>query len=294
MRLIGYMFSQAFRSIWRNKLSSFLSALTTGFALFLLGTSFLVSINLGFMYQMAETQMEIQAYMNKEATYSELASAATQIREMPGVSEVKFVSKEDALEELREMFKDKASVLDSLEEDNPLPPSVRIKTVGAEEIPGVVEALKSIDVVDDVMYQEEVSKRLVQVGKAVQYLSLGGMLVVGLVSVMVIANSIRLAIDARRQEIGIMKLVGATDGFVLMPFLFEGIFLGFLGSALGTGFALGAYNWVAGKIAEFIPFMPIVGLDSRSIWDMFGIMALTGVMVGLTGSAFSVRRHLRV
>ncbi|HHX11057.1 MAG TPA: ABC transporter permease [Firmicutes bacterium] len=294
MRLVGYMFSQTFRSIWRNKGSSFLSALTTGFALFLLGISFLVSVNLGFMYQMAETQMEIQAYMDKEATWTQLAGAVSQIREIPGVSEVKYVSKEDALEELREMFKDKASVLDSLEEDNPLPPNVRIKTVGAEHIPDVVEALQSLDIVDDVMYQEEVSRRLVQIGKAVQYLSLGGMLVVGLVSVMVIANSIRLAIDARRQEIGIMKLVGATDGFVLMPFLLEGVLLGLLGSVIGTGFAMGGYNWVSVKIAEFIPFMPIVGLDQESIWNMFGIMALTGVMVGLTGSAFSVRRHLRV
>ena len=113
------MFSQTFRSLWRNKLSSFLSSLTTGFALFLLGTSFLVSINLGYMYQMAESQMEIQAYMNKEASDAELAAAVTQIRDMPGVSEVKFVSKEAALEELKDMFKDKASVLDSLEEDSP-------------------------------------------------------------------------------------------------------------------------------------------------------------------------------
>jgi cell division transport system permease protein len=288
------MFSQTFRSLWRNKLSSFLSSLTTGFALFLLGTSFLVSINLGYMYQMAESQMEIQAYMNKEASDAELAAAVTQIRDMPGVSEVKFVSKEAALEELKDMFKDKASVLDSLEEDSPLPPSVRVNTTGAEQIPVVVEALKSIDVINDVIYQEEVSERLAQIGKAVQYLSLGGMLIVGIVAVMVIANSIRLAIDARRQEIGIMKLVGATDGFVLMPFLLEGVFLGFLGSALGTGFAVGVYNWVAGKIAEFIPFMPIVGLETQSIQEMFGIMALTGVIVGLTGSAFSVRRHLRV
>ena len=157
----------------------------------------------------------------------------------------------------------------------------------------MVEALKSIDVVDDNVSGRSI-KAVCASRQSRAILSLGGMLVVGLVSVMVIANSIRLAIDARRQEIGIMKLVGATDGFVLMPFLLEGVFLGFLGSALGTGFALGVYNWVAGKIAEFIPFMPIVGLDSRSIWDMFGIMALTGVMVGLTGSAFSVRRHLRV
>ncbi len=288
------MFSQAFRSLWRNKLSSFLSSVTTGFALFLLGISFLISINLGYMYRMAETQMEIQAYIDKDATYAQVAAVVSEIREVAGVSEVRYVSKQDALEELKEMFQDKASVLDSLEEENPLPASVRIKTTHAEDIPGVVETLKNLAIVDDVIYQEEVSRRLVSIGRAVQYLSLGGMLVVGVVSVMVIANSIRLAIDARRQEIGIMKLVGATDGFVLTPFLLEGIFLGFLGSVIGTGFAVGVYNWVFGKIAEFIPFMPIFDLDLTSAMDMFGIMALTGIMVGIAGSAFSVRRHLKV
>ena len=120
------------------------------------------------------------------------------------------------------------------------------------------------------------------------------MAVVGVVAVMVIGNSIRLTIDARRQEIGIMKLVGATDGFVVTPFLLEGILLGFLGSIVGTGFAVGVYNWIFTKIAEFIPFMPMFNLDFTSASDMFGIMALTGVMVGIAGSAFSVRRHLKV
>ncbi len=294
MRLVGYMFSQSFKNIWRNKLSSFLSSLTTGLALFLLGISFLISINLGYMYKMAETQMEIQAYIDKEASNTQISQVVGEIREIAGVSEVKYVSKQDALEELKEMFQDKASVLDSLEDENPLPPSVRVKTTNAEKIPGVVDELKQISIVDDVIYQEEVSRRLVSIGRAVQYLSIGGMAVVGVVAVMVIGNSIRLTIDARRQEIGIMKLVGATDGFVVTPFLLEGILLGFLGSIVGTGFAVGVYNWIFTKIAEFIPFMPMFNLDFTSASDMFGIMALTGVMVGIAGSAFSVRRHLKV
>ena len=165
MRLVGYMFSQSFKNIWRNKLSSFLSSLTTGLALFLLGISFLISINLGYMYKMAETQMEIQAYIDKEASNTQISQVVGEIREIAGVSEVKYVSKQDALEELKEMFQDKASVLDSLEDENPLPPSVRVKTTNAEKIPGVVDELKQISIVDDVIYQEEVSRRLVSIGR---------------------------------------------------------------------------------------------------------------------------------
>ncbi len=260
----------------------------------MLGISFLISINLGYMYKMAETQMEIQAYIIKDTAYAQVANTVTQIREMPGVSDVKYISKSDALEELKEMFQDKASVLDSLEEENPLPESVRIKTTDVEQIPPVVETLKQLPIVDDVIYQEEVSRRLASIGRVVQYLSIGGMLIVGVVSVMVIANSIRLAIDARSQEIGIMKLVGATDGFVLMPFLLEGVFLGVFGSMIGAGVSISIYRWVFVKISEFIPFMPMLDLDLTSTLDMFGIMVLTGVMVGMAGSALSVKRHLKV
>ncbi len=288
------MFSEAFRSLWRNKLSSFLSSLTTGFALFLLGISFLVSINLGYIYTVAEQQMEIQAYIIKDATAEQISTAVDQVQKIQGVSTVKYVSKEDALEELKLMFKDKASVLDSLKEENPLPASIRVRTSSVEQIDAVVAEIRTLDVVDDVIYQEEVSRRMMSIGRAVQYVSLGGMVAVGAVSIMVIGNSIRLTIDSRRHEIAVMKLVGATDGFVVGPFILEGVVIGIFGSILGTVFAVGIYNWLFEKLYEFIPFVPMYVLDAQSKLQMFGIMAVTGIVVGVAGSVLSVRRHLKV
>ena len=288
------MFSEAFRSLWRNKLSSFLSSLTTGFALFLLGISFLVSINLGYIYTVAEQQMEIQAYIIKDATAEQISTAVDQVQKIQGVSTVKYVSKEDALEELKLMFKDKASVLDSLKEENPLPASIRVRTSSVEQIDAVVAEIRTLDVVDDVIYQEEVSRRMMSIGRAVQYVSLGGMVAVGAVSIMVIGNSIRLTIDSRRHEIAVMKLVGATDGFVVGPFILEGVVIGIFGSILGTFFAVGIYNWLFEKLYEFIPFVPMYVLDAQSKLQMFGIMAVTGIVVGVAGSVLSVRRHLKV
>jgi len=188
LRFIGYVFSEAFRSLWRSKLSSFLSSLTTGFALFLLGISFLVSVNLGYIYTVAEQQMEIQAYIIKDATAEQISAAVERVQGIPGVSTVKYVSKEDALEELKLMFKDKASVLDSLKEENPLPASIRVKTTGVDEIDAVVAEIQTLDIIDDVIYQEEVSRRMMSIGRAIQYVSLGGMVAVGAVSIMVIGN----------------------------------------------------------------------------------------------------------
>ena len=120
------------------------------------------------------------------------------------------------------------------------------------------------------------------------------MVAVGAVSIMVIGNSIRLTIDSRRHEIAVMKLVGATDGFVVGPFILEGVVIGIVGSILGTFFAVGIYNWLFERLYAFIPFMPMYVLDTQSKLQMFGIMAITGIVVGAAGSVLSVRRHLKV
>jgi cell division transport system permease protein len=255
--------------------------------------AFLINLNLNFMFTVVQNQLEIQAYLRTDVSDREASATAEAIKKLPGVAEVKFVSRALALEELRQMFQDKAAILDGLDQ-NPLPPSVRIKTAGVADVPGVVSAVRKLGTVEDVIYQEEASRRLASLGRASQFVSLGGMLVVGLVAVMVIGNSTRLTIDARRHEIGIMKLVGATDEFIIGPFLLEGIVLGMLGGLLGTGLVVGLYVWVVATVETALPFIPVLRLTARTAADMLGIMLATGVAVGTLGSVISLRRYLNV
>jgi len=289
----GYLLSETAKSLFRNKASSLLSALTTAFALFLLGVSFLVNLNFRFLIQSAERQMEIQAYLRKDLGAKEAEAIVESVKKMGGVTDVKYVSKEEAFEELKSMFGDKSSVLAGLDQ-NPLPASIRVKTVSAEVIPVVVSKLKELPQFDDVIYQEEAARRLASIGRVVRLASLGGVVLVGFVAVMVIGNSIRLTIDAKRHEISIMKLVGATDSFITGPFLFQGMILGILGALLGCILAVLLYLWVYSRIGETIPFMPILKLDLKTAGDMLGIMLLTGTGVGVAGSVFSLRRYLGV
>lgn len=290
----GYLLGETGKSIWRNKMTSFLSCATTALSLFLLGVAFLINLNLTFMFTVVQDQMEIQAYLVKEATESQGLDTADAIRQLPGVSEARYVSKSDALKELTEMFQDKSSVLKGLGDENPLPASVRVKTTTPAGVPEVVAELKRFAIVEDVLYQEEASRRLASLGRASQYVSLGGMLVVGLVAVMVIGNSIRLTIDGRRHEIAIMKLVGATDEFITGPFLLQGMVLGILGGLFGAGMVVGLYSWVIGRVDVVLPFIPVARLTMRTAGDMLGIMLVTGVAVGTVGSVMSLRRHLTV
>ena len=275
-------------------MSSFLSCATTALSLFLLGVAFLININLRLMFTVVQSQMEIQAYLKADATLDQAAAVVQAVKKMPGVTDVKYVSKAEALEELKAMFQEKASVLEGLGEENPLPASVRVKTASPDDVPSVVAEIKKFSTVDDVIYQEEASRRLVSLGRASQLVSLGGMLVVGLVAIMVIGNSIRLSIDARRHEIAIMKLVGATDGLIVGPFLMEGVVLGVLGGLLGAGLVVGLYTWVVGGLESTLPFIPIARLNMDTAGRMLGIMLTTGVAVGVVGSVTSLRRHLDV
>jgi cell division protein FtsX len=162
------------------------------------------------------------------------AEAAIQVAQaLNGVAEVRYVSREEAFRELQEMFQEKATVLEGIE--NPLPASIRLTTFRPEDVPDVVARLREIPCVDDVIYQEEASRNLAVLGRVSQVLSLGGTVIVGLVAITVIGNSTRMTIEARRHEIGIMKLVGATDGFVVGPFVLTGIVLGMFGGLLEPG-----------------------------------------------------------
>lgn len=290
--LVGYVFSETHKSIWRNRMSSFLSCGTTALALFLLGVAIIISLNLDYIFTDVERQLEIQAYLKMETPDEEAAALVKMCEGMDGVAGVRFVSKDEAFEELRQMFQDKAAVLEGIE--NPLPASIRITTLRAEDVPKVVEQVKELPWIDDVIYQEEASRNLAVLGRVTQALSLGGTVVVGLVAVTVIGNTTRMTIEARRHEIAIMKLVGATDGFVVGPFVLTGIVLGILGGLLGAGLCLGLYNYLTESLEKVLPFIPILSLSREAILNITGILVLTGVAVGTLGAALSLRRHLDV
>lgn len=288
----GYLISETHKSIWRNRMSSFLSCGTTALALFLLGVAIIISLNLVYIFTDVQSQLEIQAYLKMETSEEDAASAVQTCQALDGVAEVRYVSKEEAFLELQEMFQDKAAVLEGIE--NPLPASIRLTTFRAEDVPGVVERLKGFPWVDDIIYQEEASRNLAVLGRVCQVLSLGGTVIVGLVAITVIGNTTRMTIEARRHEIAIMKLVGATDGFVIGPFVLAGIVLGMFGGLFGAGLSIGLYNYVTASLGSILPFIPILSLTRETALNMTGILVLTGVIVGVLGSALSLRRHLNV
>lgn len=287
-----YAFAEAWRGLRRNGLSSFLSFLTTFIALSLLGATFLVEANLRYMFRTVEQGVDVQAFLKKDASATEIDEILAAAREIRGVSEVTYVSPEDGLKELREMFQDMAPVLDGLETNNPLPPKIEVKTTGVGEIVSVASSLREIPGVEDVIYQKEAQEKLEAMGRVLQIAGLAGVISMGVVSVLVIGNSIRLTIIARRHEVAIMKLVGATDGFITAPFFFEGLMLGFFGALAASGMLIGTYYWLSDWLVVTLPYLPVLPLDGRLANDILIILGITGLAVGGLGSTLSLRKYL--
>ncbi|HHY92085.1 MAG TPA: ABC transporter permease [Firmicutes bacterium] len=281
------------RSLVRNRLMSLASISTVALSLLILGVFLLGVANLNHIASTLENQVEVTAYLDDKVTGAAQPELVEQVKELPGVREARFVSKEEALQRLKEQFGERRDLLAAVEKNNPLRNAVEVRTLTPQDVKPVVGELKKLPGVAKVSFKEEIIARLFALTRAIRYAGLGVVLLLVAGTVFLISNTIRLTVFARRREISIMKLVGATDWFIRWPFLLEGLCLGFLGSLPAVLLVVRFYTWLAANVYSTLPFIPLLGPD-----ELLGRLSLLllglGVLVGGLGSAVSVRRFLRV
>jgi cell division transport system permease protein len=269
----------------RAPLLSALSVTTIAFALFVVGLFGLVAVNLQAALDRIAERVEIVAYV-LPGTPGEAAAAALQdIEAFPEVARARYVSEEEALarargelEEFRDLFREL--------ERNPLPPSIEVGLREGfrdpEHVRDVAERLRGFAIVDDVRYGRDWVEKLDRLRRLAGAVSLVVGAAFALVAVIIIGTTIRMAVLQRSREIAIMRLVGATDGFIRLPFLLQGALKGLLGGGLAVGLA-----WVA--------YTAITRLFEGAFFTLPQALAIVGfgAVIGLLGSAVSVGRHLR-
>ncbi len=295
MRLSTWEFyiRETLLSLRRNSLMSLASISTVALSFLILGLFVLLVVNLNHMADTLEAQVEIAAYLDSELEEAEIARIAREIKALPGVKESEFVSREEALDRLREQFGERQDLLDSVEEMNPLRHSFEIKAEEAEQVKVVAQEVGRIEGVAEVKYRQEVVERLFSLTRSIRIAGLVLVVLLLMATVFLISNTIRLTVFARRREIGIMKLVGATDWFIRWPFILEGILLGVLGTLVSVLILRRLYDWVVASIYRSLPFIPVIppeGIMQPLILLLFGL----GFFVGAFGSLVSLRRFLRV
>jgi cell division transport system permease protein len=293
LNIVGYYFREAVQSIWRNSWLSMASIGVVAVSLFILGSSLLLVLNVNSMVGALESRVEINVFIKDKTTPAQIKEMEEGLRSMPDISEVRFISKTQALEEMKEKFGDKKEILSGLEEKNPLPDTFRIKTASIEMVQPLAQQIEGLPQVDQVRYGQNVVEKLVAFGRWVRLAGLVAMILFAIAAVFLIATTTRLSVYARRREIGIMKYLGATNWFVRGPFLLEGMLLGFLGSVLAVMVIYFGYFSLVGTIKVSLLFMLTVTDPGLILPVLEGLVAL-GLIIGAAGSTISMRKFLMV
>ncbi len=292
-RLIGRSAVEGLKSIWAHGLMSLASVGTVAVSLLVLAVFLVVAANLSYIADILESQVEVVAYCRPEFDRHWEETLLDKARAIPGVGEVTFVSRAEALDRLRDQFGTQADLLSAVEQDNPLRDSLEITVANPDRIEEVARGIAAIDSIEDVAYQQEVVQRLYSVTEALRTAGVGLIFLLAAATFLLISNTIRLTIYARRDEIEVMRLVGATAGFIWGPLVVEGLLLGLIGAGLAGAGVFWGYSDLLESIQASLPFLPLLATQPL-MGNLIQLLAITGGLLGLLSSWFSAQRYVRI
>ncbi len=288
VRTFKYFFKESFTSLIRNRWMSLASIGAVASALIVFGSFLLLSVNFDYILKDVESQVEITAYLEDSVEQESIAKLNRDIAAISEVKEIKFISKEEAIEEFKEQVG--KELLEGIE--NPLPNSFRIKVNDPHEVAAVAEKIERFAGIEEVKYGKGIVEKLFNIIYWLRMIGLAIMIVFACVSIFIISNTIRLTVFARRREISIMKYIGATDWFVRWPFLIEGMILGLIGSFVAIGVLALAYKYLYITVKLNIPMISLLPIEGFYEYAL-GFLGI-GMLIGAFGSSFSIKRFLNV
>jgi cell division transport system permease protein len=288
---VAFSLRRAWQGFWRNALMSLAATLTMVLMLLLLAGFFVLQNVLLASLSFVEQKVEVVAYVEHNTTRDQVDSLVASIRTMPEVASVEFISRDEALQRLRETQaaqgrEDLSKYLDT----NPLYASVNVKLRDPRDLGAVTEVLREEPVVRNVLNIEALVDRVLTVTSFVRTAGLAMVVIVGVIVLFIIVNTIRLAVVARAEEIEIMRLVGASDAFIRWPFGFEGALVGLLGALIALGLLTAGAEPLSEAMVGFFNVLPLrLGSVAR---DTALLVLGTGLGLGVLGSWVSVRTYL--
>lgn len=311
----GYVGKQGVKNIWRNKMFSLASIATMSACIFLFGLFFSILVNFQYIIKSAEEGVAITVFFNDDATEEQKKEIGEQLESRDDVSEVKYVSADDAWAEFqKEYFGDNPELAEGFEDDNPLAGSdnyeVYMKTVKGDNKDliakskslsatqqDLVKFAQSLDGVRQVNKSDVVANTLSSVNMLVAYVSIAIIAILLGVSIFLISNTVTTGITVRKEEIAIMKYIGAKDFVVRSPFVIEGLIIGLFGAVIPLALLYFLYDKAVVYIMEkfsilknIITFLPVGNVYIY----LLPIGLAMGIGIGFLGSYFTVRKHLRV
>lgn len=300
---VGYFVRESFVSFRRNWVMSLGAVITIYLSLLLVGASVGSSVIVNNIVKSVEDKVSIRIFLKDGAAPEDVEALQNALIKDERVKTVTYTSKEEALDEFKQTMEDSPEIVDQLEV-NPLPASLDLDLEDPRDVTDVVAVIKANETFPNVAdkpeepekslkYGQQIVNQLFAFTRILRTIGVAFIAMLAVISLIFINNSIRLAIYARRKEIGIMRLVGASNWFIRTPFLMEGVIQSLIGAFLALG-TLGLIQmYLIPAIREQLPFLPFA-ISGTAAVQISLILVFSGIVIGAVGSGFALRRYLKV
>lgn len=300
IRSVGYCTRQGFKNIGRNRLFSLASIATISSCIFLFGVFFCIVFNFQNMVKETEKNLCVTVFFDKDITEDRIKEIGADIRLREEVERVEYTSADEAWDEFKvNYFAGYEELAEDFKDDNPLvySSSYAIYLNDPAMQSNLVAYLESTDGIRKVNYSADTARNITDVAKLVGYISIAIIIVLLAVSIFLISNTITVGVTVRKEEISIMKLIGATDSFVKAPFVVEGVIIGLIGSLIPLGIIYFAYEYIVDYICSKITFFVTGGYFvplNEVIICLVPVSLILGIGIGFIGSGITLRKHVKI
>ena len=295
---LGYLIGEGFSNVFKNKKSTGASLMIMCATMIIFGVFLILGENINHFVAEVEQAQGIQVFATDEATDEQIQKLGEDIQKINGVNTIEYRSKEAALDQMKERFSENEELLEGYDgENNIFTASYVVTLTDLNLSTQVQDEISKLENVKKITSSDETVSTLIDLANGVKIVTGVILVLLIIISIFIIANTIKLTVHARRKEISIMKYVGATNGFIRWPFIVEGMIIGIIASAISIVIVAVAYNFVADQMVNS-QFMRMVNVSLVSFSDMFNsiifVYMLLGIGIGALGSIISMRKYLKV
>ena len=292
MSSLGYLIKEGFKNIFNNRMMSLAAIGVLISCLVLTGSAVMLSVNVANIVDEVGDANVTKVFLDIDLERYEALALGPELRAMDNIKDAEFVAKEDAIEDYRGMMsEDIFNDMRGSGKGNPLPYAYNITMEDVSKYDDTVAALKKVDGVESVSSHREVAQRLTSLSSLITMMSFWIILALAVISLFIVSNTIRMTMFAHRFEISIMKSVGASNHFVRIPFIIEGVIIGLVSAGVSIGLLYLLSDAVLSAAQKFLDFHYTPFTDV--MWYIIGGFLAAGVLVGVVGSWVSIRRFLK-
>lgn len=284
----------ALEGLWFNRNVVISSVVIVISSLCLFGAYISFSSNINYISEQFKSQYKIRAYLEKGTPEERVKEIKEELGDISHIADIGFVSEDDALEECIEMFGDDYDFLNGLEEDNPLRASFEVTLTNLEKANAVTDEISKIIDVSWVKNNQELVTEILDITSAFKRSTFVLMVIFAVISIFIVANTIKISVAARKDDIFTMRYVGATNDYIVCPFVIEGIIIGLIGALAGYIVVMIGYSYCAGVMIDYIDSIAKIYRPHEVALKLLVAFIVLGLFIGTSGSVYSVKRYIKV